>query len=101
MDGGYDPRVLLGSLWQKHLRAARERGNRELGELRGKDADPWTVRRRNLEAVIRASLSEFEHRAPRAEATIGFLRSPEPLELFTSWTDAEIQRVVARSTTGV
>src|SRR3954468_8676532 len=100
MDGGYDPRVLLGSLWQKHLRAARERGNRELGELIGKDADPWTVRRRNLEAVLRAALSEFEHRAPRSDATFAFLRSPDPLELLNGWTEAEIQRVVSRSITG-
>jgi diguanylate cyclase (GGDEF)-like protein len=103
MDGGYDPQALLRTLWQKHLRAARERGNRELGELIGKPSpeDPWTIRHRNLEAVVRASLSEFEHRAPHGEATLAFLRSPEPLNLLSSWTSEELERVVSRSITGV
>jgi diguanylate cyclase (GGDEF)-like protein len=100
----YDPQALLLSLWQKHLRAARERSNRELSEQFGKPGgreDPWAVRRRNLEAVARASLSEFEHRAPRGSSTYAFLRDPQTLELISGWAVAEIQRVVLRSITGV
>jgi len=101
---GYDPHALLLSLWQKHLRAARERVNRELGELIGRSGgaeDPWSVRRRNLEAVVRASLSEFEHRAPGGSATFAFLSAPQTLGQMAGWTQAEIERVVTRSTTGV
>src|SRR5450432_1711219 len=103
MDSDYDPQTLLRTLWQKHLRAARERGNRELAELIGRPSpdDPWIVRRRNLEAVVRASLSELEHRAPRNNASFAFLRSPEPLNLLSSWTNEEVERVVSRSTMGV
>jgi diguanylate cyclase (GGDEF)-like protein len=104
MDGRYDPQALLQTLWQKHLRAARERSNRELGELNGRPStadDQWAVRRRNLEAVVRASLSELEHRAPRNDATFAFLRSPETLDLLSGWAAAEIQRVVSCSVTGV
>ncbi|HEX4386209.1 MAG TPA: GGDEF domain-containing protein [Myxococcales bacterium] len=101
---GYDPAALLQSLWQKHLRAARERSNREMSEQLGKSGgmeDPWAVRRRNLEAVARASLSEFENRAPRGSSTYAFLRDPQTLELISGWSAAEIQRVVSRSVTGV